>query len=163
VTIECLTSDSTFDAERMVTGDSGAESVFKWNQTEKAVKRRGAGDMKAKNGAGGGLGSHILTGPVYIKGAEPGDVLEVRIIDVKPRPSGNPLYEGKTFGANTAANWGFNYGDAITEPKVREVVTIYELDSSGEKNWAKAVYSYRWTPQTGKSLCHLSTDHYVSI
>ena len=36
-------------------------------------------------------GAHILTGPVAIKGAKPGDVLEVRILDVKLRQ-----------------DWGFN-------------------------------------------------------
>src|SRR5215475_2159098 len=30
-------------------------------------------------------GTHVLTGPIYIDGAEPGDTLEVRILDVKPR------------------------------------------------------------------------------
>jgi acetamidase/formamidase len=30
-----------------------------------------------------GPGGHILTGPIYIEGAEPGDVLEVRIISIK--------------------------------------------------------------------------------
>lgn len=30
-----------------------------------------------------GPGGHILTGPIYIEGAEPGDVLEVRILDVR--------------------------------------------------------------------------------
>jgi len=30
-----------------------------------------------------GPGGHILTGPVYVEGAEPGDVLEVRIKDIK--------------------------------------------------------------------------------
>lgn len=30
-----------------------------------------------------GPGGHILTGPIHIEGAEPGDVLEVRILDVK--------------------------------------------------------------------------------
>jgi acetamidase/formamidase len=30
-----------------------------------------------------GPGGHILTGPVYIEGAEPGDVLEVRILSIK--------------------------------------------------------------------------------
>src|SRR5213593_3243118 len=29
-----------------------------------------------------GPGGHILTGPVYVEGAEPGDVLEVRILSV---------------------------------------------------------------------------------
>ena len=30
-----------------------------------------------------GPGGHILTGPIYVEGAEPGDVLEVRILDVR--------------------------------------------------------------------------------
>jgi len=30
-------------------------------------------------------GTHVLTGPVYVDGAEPGDMLEVRILDLKPR------------------------------------------------------------------------------
>ena len=30
-----------------------------------------------------GPGGHILTGPIFIEGAEPGDVLEVRVLDVK--------------------------------------------------------------------------------
>jgi acetamidase/formamidase len=30
-----------------------------------------------------GPGGHILTGPIYVDGAEPGDVLEVRILDVQ--------------------------------------------------------------------------------
>jgi acetamidase/formamidase len=67
---------------------------------------------------------------------------------VKPRPSGNTRYAGKAFGSNAAANWGFHYKDLITEPKPREVVTIYEVDAAGAQNWARAVYNYRWTPQT---------------
>src|ERR1700726_1488362 len=71
-----------------------------------------AGPMDGKllgRGAGEGFGVHICTGPIYIRGAEPGDILEVRIMDVKPRPSANPAYAGKSFGSNAAAWWGFNY------------------------------------------------------
>jgi len=32
-----------------------------------------------------GPGGHILTGPIFVEGAEPGDVLEVRIVEVKPK------------------------------------------------------------------------------
>jgi acetamidase/formamidase len=32
-----------------------------------------------------GFSAHVLTGPVYIEGAEPGDVLEVRVLDSKAR------------------------------------------------------------------------------
>ena len=59
-------------------------------------------------GAGEGLGVHLLTGPIYIEGAEPGDILEVRILDVRLRPSANPNHPGKAFGSNAAAWWGLS-------------------------------------------------------
>ncbi|MFC3607896.1 acetamidase/formamidase family protein [Stutzerimonas tarimensis] len=159
-TIETLTHHANDDAERMVKGDPGAESIFYWDAQRKGVDRRGAGPMDAKIGAGAGAGVHILTGPVHINGAEPGDVLEVRIIDVAPRPSGNAAFKGRTYGSNVAAAWGFQYGDLLTEPKKREVVTIYEVDATGERNWARAVYNYRWTPQTDPfGIVHPTIDY----
>jgi acetamidase/formamidase len=151
VTIETLTHHANDDAARMVAGDPGAESVYFWDKTRKGVNRRGAGPMDASlfgRGAGEGLGVHICTGPVAVKGAQPGDVLEVRILDVKPRPSANPKFPGKSFGSNAAAWWGFHFKDQIEEPKNREVITIYEIDASGERDWAKALYNFKWTPQT---------------
>src|SRR6185312_3703507 len=151
VTIEALTHHSNDDAERMVKGDPGLESVFLWTKEKKGVNRRGAGPMDASlfgRGAGEGLGVHICTGPVAVAGAEEGDVLEVRILDVKARPSANPKHKGKSFGSNAAAWWGFHYNDQIEEPKKREVITIYEVDASGERDLAKALYNFRWTPQT---------------
>ena len=58
-----------------------------------------------------GRGAHTLTGPIYIEGAEPGDVLEVRIVDVRLRGSQNPDFAGRAFGSNAAAWWGFHYND----------------------------------------------------
>jgi acetamidase/formamidase len=83
-----------------------------------------------------------------VRDAEPGDVLAVRILDVKPRGSHNPAFAGRAFGSNAAAWWGFHYNDLLTDPKPREVITIYELDATGGRNWARAVYNYRWVPQT---------------
>ena len=143
VTIETLTHQASDDTERMITGDPGAESVYLWTKDKKGVMRRGAG-----TGDGGGLGVHICTGPVAVRGAEPGDVLEVRILDVKPRPSANPAFKGLCFGSNAAANWGFQYKDLITGDRPREVVTIYEMDATGERNWARAIYNFKWVPVT---------------
>jgi len=151
VTLETLTHHAADDIERMVKDDPGAESVYYWDRARKGVNRRGAGPMDASihgRGAGEGFGVHICTGPVAVKGAQPGDILEVRILDVKPRPCANPRYKGKTFGSNAAAWWGFHYNDQIEEPKKREVITIYEVDATGERDWAKALYNFRWTPQT---------------
>jgi acetamidase/formamidase len=163
VTLETLTHHANDDAERMVKGDPGAESVFYWDKDKKKVDRRGAGPMKPTlfgRGAGEGLGVHICTGPVFVRGAEPGDILEVRILDIKPRPSANPAHAGKAFGSNAAAWWGFHYKDLLTEPRPREVITIYEIDAKGEKNWARAVYNFPWVPQTDPfGVVHKTIDY----
>ncbi len=153
VTIETLTQHAADDWERMVQGDPGAESVFHWTAARKNVNRRGAGPMDASiygRGAGEGIGVHICTGPIAVRGAEPGDVLEVRIVDIHPRGCANPKFAGRAFGSNAAAWWGFHYRELLTEPKPREVVTIYEIDdaaTAGETAYARAVYNFRWTPQ----------------
>ncbi len=151
VTLETLTQHAGDDRERMLDGDAGAESVFRWTPEGKAVDRRGAGPMDASicgRGAGEGFGVHICTGPVHVHGAEPGDVLEIRILDILPRTSCHPKHHGRLFGSNAAAWWGFHYSDMLTEPKQREVVTIYEVETTTDKPVARAVYNYRWTPQT---------------
>ncbi|MCW5773345.1 MAG: acetamidase/formamidase family protein, partial [Rhodospirillaceae bacterium] len=149
VTIDTLTHHAYDDYERMIAGDPDAESVFHWTAEKKNVFRRGAGPVDASvygRGAGEGFGVHICTGPVAIQDARPGDVLEVRVLDVRPRVSANPKFAGRAFGSNAATFWGFHYDELVTEPKKREVVTIYEVDS--HSHCAQAVYNFRWTPQT---------------
>jgi acetamidase/formamidase len=159
-TIETLTHHANDDYERMIEDDPGAMSVFAWTREHKAVSRRGAGPTTGfVRGSGEGLGVHLLTGPVAIEGAEPGDILEVRVLDVRPRPACKACYAGRCFGSNASANWGFHYSDLIEEPKPREVVTIYELDTQGDP-FAKAVYNYVWTPQTDPDgIVHAQIDY----
>ncbi|CAN5167031.1 acetamidase/formamidase family protein [soil metagenome] len=163
VTIETLTHHANDDYERMVKGDSGAESVFHWTATEKNVDRRGSGPMDASvygRGAGEGFGVHICTGPVAVRGAEPGDVIEIRILDVRLRPCANAHYHGRAFGSNAATWWGLHYKELVTAPKDREVVTIYEIDQDEGREFAKAVYNFRWTPQTDPyGVVHPTIDY----
>ncbi|MGQ9369184.1 acetamidase/formamidase family protein [Azospirillum sp. ST 5-10] len=150
VRVETLTQHGGDDYERMIAGDPAAESVFAWTREGKAVDRRGAGPMDGRvfgRGAGEGFGVHICTGPIHVRDAEPGDVLEVEILDLWPRPSGNPAFAGKAFASNASAWWGFQYNDPLHDAPRREVVTIYEIDLA-EPGFARALHSYRWTPQT---------------
>lgn len=163
VTVETLTHHANDDASLMVEGDPGAESVYAWTEDFKGVDRRGAGSTDPavyENGSGQGFGVHILTGPIYICGAEPGDVVEVEILEVMPRPSANPEYTGRTFGSNAAAWWGYHYSELIEDPKPREVITIYELDATGEEDYATALYNFRWVPQTDPfGVVHETIDY----
>ncbi len=163
VTVDTLTHHANDAPELMVTGDLGAESVYAWTEDFKGVDRRGAGSVDPEvyeNGAGQGFGVHILTGPIYVCGAEPGDVIEVEILEVTPRPSANPEYDGRTFGSNAAAWWGFHYSDLIEEPSDREVITIYELDATGEQDYATALFNFQWTPQTDPfGVVHPTIDY----
>jgi acetamidase/formamidase/AraC-like DNA-binding protein len=169
ITIETLTQHASDDPERMIAGDAGAESVFHWTPHAKNVDRRGAGPMDASvygRGAGEGFGVHICTGPVAVKDAQPGDVLEVRILDVAPRPCRNPDFDGQVFGSSVAAWWGYHFNELLAEPRPREAVTIYEIHPSGCEGdhdampHARALYSYRWEPQTDPAgVVHRTYDY----
>ncbi len=163
VEIETLTQHASDDPDLMIRGDAAAEEVFFWTKDRKAVDRRGAGPIDASifgRGAGEGFGVHICTGPIHVKDAEPGDVIEVRIDDMAPRPSRSPGYEGRSFGSNVAAWWGYHYGEFIQEPKPRENVTIYEIFADGDEPYAKALYAYRWSPQVDPfGVVHRTYDY----
>jgi acetamidase/formamidase/AraC-like DNA-binding protein len=163
ITIETLTQHASDDSERMIRGDAGAESVFGWTKHQKNVDRRGAGPMDASvfgRGAGEGFGVHICTGPIAIKEAQPGDVIEVRILDIVPRTSRNPQFKGRVFGSSVAAWWGYHYNEFLSGPQPREVVTIYEIFDSSEAPHARALYSYRWEPQTDPyDVLHTTYDY----
>ena len=163
ITIETLTQHSYDDHERMIAGDQGAESVFAWTPEYKAVDRRGAGPMNATifgRGAGEGFGVHICTGPIHVQGAELGDVLEVQILDIRPRPCANPEFAGHAFGSNASAAWGYHYDDFLSGPRNREIITIYRTDADGKSGFAEAVYSYRWEPQTDPfGVVHETIDY----
>ncbi|MDP3299866.1 MAG: acetamidase/formamidase family protein, partial [Phenylobacterium sp.] len=72
-------------------------------------------------------GVHIMTGPIHVEGAQPGDMLEVRYLRMVPRCN---------YGSNLAANWGHLYD----EFDQKERVTIYELDANAQT--ASALYAY---------------------
>ncbi len=65
-----------------------------------------------------GPGVHIMTGPIHVRGAQPGDTIAVRIVDMKPR---------LPFGSNCAANWGLLY-----DTFGKERISIYGLDPVGD-------------------------------
>ena len=44
-----------------------------------------------------GPGPHIMTGPIAVEGAEPGDTLEVRVLGMRPR---------SLYGSNMASRAG---------------------------------------------------------
>lgn len=129
----------------MIKGDAGMESIYEWDEDGANEPYRGA--------TGGGDGVHILTGPIYVNGAEPGDILMVEILDLKART--NP--DGKAFGSNAAAWWGFQartnkvngdpfYAGSFTNtPEMNdEVVTIYEIVDEAGESYAVPSYQFEW-------------------
>lgn len=76
-----------------------------------------------------GPGPHLLTGPIAVEGARPGDVLQVDILEAAPR---------LPFGSNLAAHWGHLAAELPTER-----VTIYELDTRAMLG--RALFGFDWT------------------
>jgi acetamidase/formamidase len=78
-------------------------------------------------------GVHILTGPIYVEGAEPGDTLECRVLHMEPRIK---------YGVNFIASWGLLH----EEFGKKEHVFVYEADV--ESQLARAVFMYEYdTPE----------------
>jgi hypothetical protein len=77
VTVEVITHHSSHDYAKMIRGDPAVEEIFYWsdNQTE-ATKN----EPKLP-----GTGVHLVTGPINIEGAMPGDILQVDILELDPR------------------------------------------------------------------------------
>ena len=74
------------DVEPILEVDSGEEVVLQTRDASDGQVPFGACLEDLSNVARGVV--HPLTGPVYVKGAEPGDVLEVEYMDVIPEPAG---------------------------------------------------------------------------
>jgi len=123
------------------------EDIFHWSTEMQNEAMRGA--------TGGGDGVHVLTGPIFVEDAEPGDMIAVEILDLELRA--NP--DGKTFGSNAAAWWGyqarfpkvdgssFTAGSFTETPEDNdEVITIYEMmtDASDGQSYAVPLYQYQW-------------------
>jgi acetamidase/formamidase len=79
-----------------------------------------------------GPGPHLLTGPIAVAGARPGDVLQVDILEVQPR---------LPFGSNFAGHWGH-----LHEDFGKERVTIFALDVEAGLGRAQFAYDWKTTP-----------------
>ena len=80
-----------------------------------------------------GPGVHVMTGPIAVEGARPGDTLEVRVLAMSPRLE---------YGTNIGAWWGYLYGDMK-----KERITIYAVDAESGYARAAFAYDYEHTPK----------------
>ena len=163
MTLEAVTHHAYDDYERMIKGDPGVEGIFYWDPSERESIAAAPGRWTRRSSAAARAKDWACTcAPARWRSAAQSRATSSKCasLDVKPRPCANPKYPGKTFGSNAAAWWGFHYKDLIEEPKQREVITIYEVDATGERDWAKAVYNFRWIPQTDPfGMVHKTIDY----
>jgi acetamidase/formamidase/AraC-like DNA-binding protein len=102
ITIETFPTSARHDLERMIAGDAALERAFAASSDVRPIR-----------------------GPVAVRGAQPGDVVELRIIDARFRPSVSPLYRGRSFGCQVGR-------ETLT-------ATIYELDGNASCGVARAI------------------------
>jgi formamidase len=81
--------------------------------------------------AGRGPGVHVMTGPIFVEGAAPGDTLEIRVLSMEPR---------LPYGTNIAAWWGHLYEDFG-----KERITIYRIDAASGTARAAFAFDYKTT------------------
>lgn len=122
VAVECLTHHAGEAPDLMM--DDGVQAIF----DAFPVSERGPG-------------VHIVTGPIGVDGAEPGDTLECRFLQAEPR---------LPYGINFEANWGLMYapapaeleGSTMPDLEDHEHVVCYEAD--WDSGVARAVFQYAY-------------------
>ncbi|GAB4813793.1 hypothetical protein N2152v2_000839 [Parachlorella kessleri] len=126
--------------EEIVEGDPTLEELFAWDPETGPVQR----------GPFGNQFGHHMTGPIYVCGAEPGDVLQARLIavsveilDLRPHP--NPGKDNRTWGATWNAFCGWQERAGYLDGKKHQAIVVYEViyDSTGKPIYWEPQYSYR--------------------
>ncbi|KAL6756081.1 hypothetical protein V8C86DRAFT_3157200 [Haematococcus lacustris] len=125
----------------MIKGDPALEDIFRFDYKTQTISMRGRSGVSD--------GAHVMTGPVYICGAEPGDTLKIEILDMKPRK--NPV-TGKSYAANGIADWGWQ--KRIVGNRHVDSTFIYEIimDADGYGMWAEPRLYFKWKDEAGKPL-----------
>ncbi|GAQ82864.1 acetamidase/formamidase [Klebsormidium nitens] len=135
ITVEVITHEAGNEYAKMIQGDPGIEDIYYW-PTNTSVTEKNVPQYP-------GSGAHIVTGPIYVCGAEPGDVLQVEILSIKPRL--NPV-SGKCYGVNRIANFGYiarpDVGHRDGTPWNDSTITVYEINEDKEGWWATPQYQF---------------------
>ena len=76
-----------------------------------------------------GRSGHVITGPIYIEGAEPGDMLEVQILDIKTRVPWGINNTRATGGVFSSSYPGVRADDPLLDiPRRRHLIRTGEVD-----------------------------------
>ena len=106
--------DVTIDAlsHQGVNAPEGPVEFFGKGGVKKEDVLKDVVDVAEKVKLPANVGGHVLTGPIFIEGAEPGDLLEVRIVNIEFRVP---------YGVNASNKGTGVLGDLLTEPMARIV------------------------------------------
>lgn len=77
ITVEVITHHSSHDYAKMIRGDPAVEEIFYWD-AEQTETTKNTPKLS-------GSGVHLITGPINVEGAMPGDILQVDILELDPR------------------------------------------------------------------------------
>jgi hypothetical protein len=148
ITVEVITHHASHDYAKMIRGDKAVEEIFYWAKNTSLTEKPEPKFV--------GTGVHLITGPVEVIGAMPGDILQVDILELEPRH--NPA-TGKTYGTNSQKFAGYHYNSKTGfkrdgTPYVRtggtEAITVFEFieTDTSKMLYGKPVYMYRYPNMT---------------
>ena len=79
-----------------------------------------------------GRSAHVITGPIYVESAEPGDMLEIEILEIETRVDWGANNTGPRGGVFSTSYPGFEEGDpSLDITDARHIIRTGELDGQG--------------------------------
>ncbi|KAK9786686.1 hypothetical protein WJX73_007705 [Symbiochloris irregularis] len=135
ITVEMPTFGSSVAWEHMGEGDPGMEDLYGWTED---------GPNVAFKGPNGTTNSHFMNGPIYVCGAEPGDVLQVDIVDLRTRPNPGKNNESWGFTANYGIGWTGYATPGFNASNMNQAVVFKAVkdNTTGRALWWEPEYTY---------------------
>ena len=161
ITVEVVSHHSGHDYAKMIRGDPAVEEIFYWAEGQ-ALEDKPEPKLP-------GSGVHLVTGPIEVIGAEPGDIVQVDILELDPRL--NPE-TGRCFGTNSQKFAGYHFrtqykrdGTEYVRTGGTEAITVFEFleDDDGKMIWGKPVYMYRFPNMTAPDGSIRTFDNNPSV
>ena len=161
ITVEVITHHSGHDYAKMIRGDPAIEEIFYWEAGQSLVDKP---EPKLP-----GSGVHLVTGPIEVVGAEPGDVVQVEILELDPRY--NPE-TGKCYGTNSQKFAGYQYrlgekrdGTPYVRTGGTEAITVFEFveDDAGNMLYGVPVHMYRFPNMTAPDGSERTFDNNPAV
>ncbi|CEM40053.1 unnamed protein product [Vitrella brassicaformis CCMP3155] len=146
---------SGLDWDHLCRGDSPMEAIF-------GRKGDGSFPLVHEGRQDPAILGHVMTGPFYVCDADPGDILQVDLVDLRPRK--NP--QGEMYGRSDSVGMGYHRRLPMRDgtPFTQDYGSLWQIHTDGKEGyWSEPVHFYPYQPITTPANDTIAGFDFVNV